>query len=109
MNINPSAAASVAGTSRAAARGGESENQSAEATKQQAKSDAPGGKGGDTAAVDAGDHADDRYGDGRQTLDTFERSDSEEKPEETKEQAETPTAPLSTDEPESGGHLDLQA
>ena len=40
MNINPSAAAaSIAGTSRAAARGGEADSQAIESTRQQATAD----------------------------------------------------------------------
>jgi hypothetical protein len=73
MNINPSAAASVAGTSRAAARGGEADSQAIESTRQQAKSESPGGKAADSNAIDAGDQTGDRHGNGRQVLDQFER------------------------------------
>ena len=74
MNINPSAAAaSIAGTSRAAARGGEAEAQAIESTRQQATADKPGGKSADSNAIDAGDQTSDRDGNGRQVLDRFER------------------------------------
>jgi hypothetical protein len=74
MNINPSAAAaSIAGTGRAAARGGEADAQAMEATRQQATADKPGGKSADSNAIDAGDQTSDRDGDGRQLLDQFER------------------------------------
>ncbi len=106
MNINPSAAASVAGTARAAARGGEADNQASEATRQQSTAEKPGGKAVDSSAVDAGDHADDRYGDGRQTLDTFEKSDSDQEQAESQETAAPPSPPS---ENGSGEHLDLQA
>ena len=76
MNINPAAAASIAGTSRAAARGGEADSQTAEANRQQDRVNAPAGKSGE-AAVDAGEETDDRGADGRQLLDSFERSEPE--------------------------------
>ncbi len=76
MNINPSAAAaSIAGTSRAAARGGEADSQAVESTRQQATAEKPGGKSGDSNAIDAGDQTGDRHGNGRQMLDQFERHD----------------------------------
>ncbi len=104
MNINPSAAASIAGVSHAASRGGEADNQAAEATRQQSASEKPGGKSSE-AAIDAGDQTDDRGGDGRQVLDVFERADG------NKEQGEEQTAPqaprVSPDG--SGENLDLEA
>ena len=76
MNINPSAAAaSIAGTSRAAARGGEADSQAVESTRQQATADKPGGKSTDSNAIDAGEQTGDRHGNGRQLLDQFERHD----------------------------------
>ena len=80
MNINPSAsAASIAGTGRAAARGGEADSQAVEATRQQAAADKPGGKSADSNAVDAGDQTGDRHGNGRQMLDQFVRHDDRDK------------------------------
>ena len=61
MNIPPTPvtasgiAASIAGVSRAAARGGEQEKQTTEAARQQSTAEKPGGKSADSAAVDAGD------------------------------------------------------
>ena len=76
MNINSSAAAaSIAGTSRAAARGGEADSQAVESTRQQATADKPGGKSADSNEIDAGEQTGDRHGNGRQLLDQFERLD----------------------------------
>jgi len=72
MNVNPSAAASIAGTSRAAARGGEADAQAIESTRQQSTAEKPAGKALDSNAIDAGDQAGDRDGNGRQVLDQFE-------------------------------------
>lgn len=76
MSINPSAAAaSIAGTSRAAARGGEADSQASEATRQQANAEKPGGKSAESNEIDAGEQAGDRDGNGRQILDQFESHD----------------------------------
>ena len=104
MNINPSAAASVAGTSHAAARGGDADNQATEATRQQSTTEKPGGKASDSSAVDAGDQAGDRGGNGRQVLDVFERSEENEK-----NQEETLSRPKSASNEGTGEHLDLEA
>ena len=105
MNINPNAAASVAGTSRAAARGGDTDAKVAESTRQQSTAETPGGNQGD-GAVDAGEQADDRHGDGRQTLDVFERSESsDEHP--SGESEERTRRSASTNG--SGTNLDLEA
>jgi hypothetical protein len=79
MNIQPTPitasgiTASIAGTSRAAAHGGEHEKQVIEATRQRSTAEKPAGKAGDSSAVDAGDATGDRGGDGRQTYDYFEK------------------------------------
>jgi hypothetical protein len=104
VNINPSAAASVAGTSRAAARGGESDNQASEASRQQSTSEKPAGKAADSNAVDAGDQTGDRSGNGRQVLDIFERSDERD---EHQEEELPNSRPASADG--TGEHLDLEA
>jgi len=104
MNINPSAAASVAGTSRAAARGGDADNQATEATRQQSTAEKPGGKAADSNAVDAGDQTGDRGGNGRQTLDIFEKSEDQKNGQE-----ETPSPSKSASQAGSGEHLDLEA
>ena len=107
MNINPSAAAaSVAGTGRAAARGGEADNQATEATRQQATAEKPAGKASDSSAVDAGDQTEDRGGDGRQVLDVFEHTEQDEHSE---EQANTDRSSGSVSGDGVGGHLDLEA
>lgn len=105
MNINPSAAASVAGTTHAAAKGGDADNQASESVRQQSTAETPGGKAADSNAVDAGDQTDDRGGNGREVLDIFQRSD-EEQPQEEQQDA-SPRNPASPDG--SGEHLDLQA
>ena len=104
MNINPSAAASVAGTSRAATRGGEADNQAAEATRQQTTSEKPGGKAADSNAVDAGDQTDDRGGNGRQMLDVFEKSENQDD-----KHDETSSHGKSVSNDGTGEHLDLEA
>ena len=103
MNINPSAAASVAGTGRAAARGGDADNQATESTRQQSAADKPGGKAADSSAVDAGDQTGDRDGNGHQVLDVFERSGDQEDPQQESPQRQSAS-------PDGAGeHLDLQA
>lgn len=104
MNINPSAAASVAGTSRAAARGGEADNQASEAANRQSTAENPAGKANDSSAVDAGDQTDDRGGNGRQVLDVFERKGGDEEA-----QQEEKRDPGSVASEGSGNHLDLEA
>jgi hypothetical protein len=104
MNINPNAAASVAGSSRAAARGGEADHQAIEATRQQSTAEKPGGKSADSNAVDAGDETGDRGGNGRQLLDVFDRSeDAESSPD------QMPPERKSASADGTGDHLDLQA
>lgn len=103
MNINPSAAASVAGTSQAAARGGDADNQSTEATSRQSAAEKPGGKSADSSAVDAGDQTGDRDGNGRQLLDVFERSGEHEESHEDPQRQHNSVSPEG-----SGEHLDLQ-
>ena len=106
MNILPSAAAaSIAGTDRAASRGGDADGKRAEATRQQSVTEAPGGKPADSSAVDSGEQTSDRGGDGRQVLDTFEGSKGSEDDE---QQDHTPDKkPLSSET--QGNHLDLEA
>ena len=106
MNINPGAAASVAGTTRAAARGGEADNQATEATRQQSAADTPGGKAADSNAVDAGDQTSDRHGNGRQVLDVFERSDQED---EAATEGDQPPTRSAASLDGTGEHLDLEA
>ncbi len=104
MNINPAAAASIAGVSRAASRGGDADNQAIESTRQQSAADKPAGRSSE-AAIDAGDQTDDRGGDGRQVLDVFER---DEKTPQQQEETETIASDGDrTDEP--GEHIDLLA
>lgn len=104
MNINPSAAASLAGTGRAAAKGGEADGQAIENSRQQSRADKPGGKSSQSSEIDAGDQTGDRGGNGRQVLDRFERSDSSE------EQLAEGSAPGSCPSTGSSGqNLDLEA
>ena len=118
MNINVNAAASIAGTARAAARGGETDAQAAEAMRQQSTAETPAGKSPDSSAIDAGDQTGDRDGHGQQVLDVFERSKrakDTETPEDGTPEDGTPQdddasslGPLGSDE-QRGTHLDLQA
>ncbi len=107
MNIHVNAAASVAGTSRAAARGGDADAQVAESTRQQSTAEAPGGKSADTSAVDAGDQTGDRDGHGQQVLDVFERSGKEQEQESSQSDDVSPENSNEPDD-EQGSHLDLQ-
>ena len=104
MNIQPNGSASLAGTSHAAARGGEADNQAAEATRQQARTDRPAGKSSDSKAVDAGDEAGDRGGNGSQMLDVFEHSEEQEGTPEDRSPDRRPASGEGT-----GEHLDLEA
>lgn len=120
MNINPSAAAaSIAGTGRAAARGGEADSQAVESTRQQTTADKPGGKSADSNAIDAGGQTGDRHGNGRQMLDQFARHDDrdEPQPEEGEADLEAPSGndgqwispPANGDvRMDLGGNLDLE-
>lgn len=108
MNINVNAAASIAGTARAAARGGEADAQAAEATRQQATAEAPAGKNADSSSIDAGDQTGDRDGHGQQVLDVFERSKKPTDEETPNEDANSSQGSPATDNA-SGSHLDLQA
>ncbi len=106
MNINASSAASqVAGTSLAAAKGGETDKQATDATAKQSVSDRPAGKAAEASAVDAGVETGDRGGDGRQVLDTFERHGDKRHEEETDATSNEKSTPaIKTD-----GHLDFEA
>lgn len=106
MNINPSAAAaSIAGTSRAAARGGEADSQAVEATRQQATAEKPGGKSADSNAIDAGDQTGDRHGNGRQMLDQFERHDHRDEDEvDEGEPGHDPSTPIDSLGIDPAGH-----
>ena len=105
MNINPSAAASVAGIGRAVAKGGTSDDQTIQDRSNQSKELAPGGKSEAVDQVDAGDPTKDRGGDGRQVLDVFEHD-------ENKKETPPEEDPSRSPDPENtghDGHLDLQA
>ncbi|WP_144057889.1 hypothetical protein [Novipirellula maiorica] len=116
MQVNPSsAAANIAGTARAAARGGESDSQAAEATKRQASAENPGGKTAEASAIDSSEQTHDRGGDGRQLYDTFERAkehDEDETPTEEAAAEQDPsdleaTQPTNPEEPPP--HIDFSA
>lgn len=116
MQVNPSsAAASVAGTARAAARGGEADSQAAEATKRQATAENPGGKKAEASAIDSSEQTHDRGGDGRQMYDTFERAkehdEQESQPEETAAEQEATDLDVTppTDPEEPPPHIDFSA
>ena len=106
MNIQPSAAAaSIAGTDRAATRGGEADAKRGEATRQREVSEAPGGKAADSSAIDSGQETADRGGDGHQVLDVFEKATKPD--EETGDDLGLPRQGVNSDT--QGGHLDLEA
>ncbi len=108
MNINVNAAASVAGTARAAARGGETDAQAAEATRQQSTAEAPAGKSADSSALDAGDQTGDRDGHGQQVLDVFERSGRAKDEEKSTADEEANLPEMAGSDDQRGSHLDLQ-
>lgn len=121
MDIQINAAASVAGTGRAAAKGGEADAQASEASRRQATSETPAGKQPETSAVDAGEQTGDRDGNGQQVLDVFERSkrgdqqdpqesQQNDNPEESNDSLEDGNSILeSPDRDRPGHHLDLEA
>ncbi len=98
-------AGSVAGASLAAAKGGEADARSTAATNRQSTAEKPGGKSSENAAVDAGEQAGDRHGNGRQQLDVFQSDRDDENPAEP-----TPTSRddgPSSDPDDPPAHLDL--
>jgi len=108
MNIHPTAAAaSIAGTERAANRGGESDARRAEASRQQQVADAPGGKSADSNAIDSGQETSDRGGDGRQVFDTFEQSQQGSEDDSHDQDNISPRQPARDEN--QGQHLDLEA
>ncbi|GAA5505900.1 hypothetical protein [Novipirellula caenicola] len=117
MQVNPSsAAANIAGTARAAARGGEADSQAAEATKRQATAENPGGKTAEASAIDSSEQTHDRGGDGRQMYDTFERAkehdEQETQPEEQpgdEHDAADPNAEAASTPQEPPPHIDFNA
>jgi hypothetical protein len=107
MNIHPSAA-SLAGTSRAAARGGEADNQASEAANRQTVAEQPAGKSNDSNALDAGDPTGDRGGDGRQMLDVFEHGQRDQPGNESGDDPDDVQSASPTTQ-SAGQHLDLEA
>jgi hypothetical protein len=103
MNINPSAASIIAGTARAAARGGEADNQAIDANNKKATAEKPAGKAVDSDAVDAGDQTDDRGGNGQQVLDVFQSGEEEKEGEQEK-----PSSKKSISPEGAGGNLDFE-
>ncbi|MEE2934959.1 MAG: hypothetical protein VYA84_03075 [Planctomycetota bacterium] len=103
MNINPAAAAAVAGTARAVSRGGEADNQATEMTRQQAKVDSPAAASGEST-VNAGENTEDRDANGRQLYDIFEEVERQ-----TADHQEAPTEHRKSVNAEGvGSELDLE-
>ncbi|TWU65896.1 hypothetical protein [Crateriforma conspicua] len=112
----------VAGVQLAAGKGGESDARATEASNQAATAEKPGGKNADSPAVDAGEQTGDRHGNGRQMLDTFEKHDDPDSPQDGDDAADSST-PRDAADSESGDspsrtgdatdqpppHLDLMA
>lgn len=69
---------SLAGTPRAAGRGGAEQTQAQSLARAQSITETPIEKASDADAVQAGDQAGDRNADGRTPRDTFQRSDGTE-------------------------------
>ncbi|TWU60842.1 hypothetical protein Poly51_11230 [Rubripirellula tenax] len=107
MNIQPtSAAASIAGTSQAAAKGGDADKIASDATNKQSAADSSTGKNLEVGALDASTKTGDRGGDGRQLYDSFEgHQEKDDEPD-----APTPNeSQVSQEEPASEGHIDFEA
>lgn len=106
MQIQPgSTLQSVAGTARAAAKGGETDNQASEAAYRQSTAEKPAGKAAEAAGVEAGEQTQDRGGDGRQLYEQFpQRGASDDRESEDQDATEHDQNPL----PPSG-HLDFKA
>ena len=101
MNIHP--AASVAGTERAAARGGAREETLA---ADQAAANSPPARD----AADATEMTGDRGGDGRQVLDEFTKRNSDETPDdETDEETDKEASPESGPDTQADGGIDFMA
>ena len=94
--------ASIAGTQRAATRGGTIDNQSSQLSQSQSIATNPAGKSADSNAIDAGDQTGDRRGDGRQALDTFERNDEI-------SDSKLTVKPMTTADVEVGKRIDYKA
>ncbi|QDT06639.1 hypothetical protein K227x_50550 [Rubripirellula lacrimiformis] len=112
MNINPTpAAASVAGVSRAVAKGGESEKQATDATNKLAASETPGGNHAELSEIDKGSPTGDRGGDGRQDLDTFEGHDDESQNSDDNGETGSSDIAATAKQPttDADGHLDFEA
>ncbi|MEM6689852.1 MAG: hypothetical protein AAF664_10520 [Planctomycetota bacterium] len=93
-----SAISSIAATSRAAAKGGVSDDQQTRSTAQSTTTDSatPSGE------VDAGDSSQDRHGDGRQVYDVFEQDSQDQSDEPAGDDSQQPTPDSSS------GRLDLE-
>jgi len=108
MNVQPNAAsASIAGSIRASARGGDAESQTADSVSKQATKEKPAGKSGETSAIDAGEQTSDRDADGRQMYDTFESSTDAEQPEAGEDKPSND--PHRKRDADSPSHLDFDA
>ncbi|MEM9588042.1 MAG: hypothetical protein AAGA03_12245 [Planctomycetota bacterium] len=106
MNIPPTAVTSaVAGTARAAAKGGEADKQATESGNRLATNEKPAGKDDGINQLDAGHETADRDGDGRQLYDRF--TPSSESEDETSEESQPP--PHATRLPSDGHQLDFEA
>lgn len=113
MNIPPiptptAATTSLAGVSRAAARGGEHESRVGEAARQQRVSEAPAGKVAGSDSIDASDATGDRDGDGRQTYDLFDKHEQPNPDPDVENASESETSSIETTE-ESAQHIDFEA
>lgn len=108
------AGAGVAGSSYAAAKGGETDKQASESSNQQSTAKSPGGKS-EAAGVEAGSQTEDRGGNGQEFYDQFDSSgqaDSEQDPHGDEDGQDDDThqiAPSGSDEDDASEppHLDL--
>ena len=109
MNIHTNPMVSLAGTSIAAAKGGETDKQGSESANHLATSDKPAGRDTVTPEVDLGEHLGDRGGDGRQLYDTSEhREDGDPTPSEDPDESSHSGSQASASDQSTCSHLDLE-
>ena len=109
MNIHTNPMVTLAGTTIAAAKGGETDKQGSESASQLATSDKPAGRDTVTPEVGPGEHLGDRGGDGRQLYDSFEhREESDRTPSEDADESSHSGSDASASEQCTSPHLDLE-
>lgn len=118
MNVQPpTTSAAIAGTSHAAAKGGEADRQAADLGRRVSQAEQPGGRAEEPTAIDAGEQTQDRGGNGREAYDRFESSrgsDGQDQEEQTalddeETAAQNPADFATAQDPNAATHLDFMA